>query len=312
MRKYESLIPGWTGWMRFYNYIDSIYEGSVFRPPSEAYSLILQATIGCKHNRCTFCGTYREKKFRIKPFEKLKDDIEIVYPHYKSIDRIFLADGNALVIPTDDLLKIINYLYAKFPKLERVGTYACPGDILDKTPDELEQLRKAGLGIIYIGLESGSDRILKRVRKGALSKHMIQAAKKVRDAGLKLSVIMILGLGGVEHSEEHARESGKVLSEMDPDYIGALTLMVVPGTEVAEEVEAGKLKLLEPRDVFNELRILIENINVSRSVFRANHASNYIPIGGTLPEDKETILKKLDKILATDNVSFKPEYLRAL
>jgi radical SAM superfamily enzyme YgiQ (UPF0313 family) len=298
--------------MRFYNYIDSIYEGSVFRPPSEAYSLILQATIGCKHNKCTFCGTYREKEFRIKPFEKLQKDVEIVYPHYKNIDRIFLADGNALVIPTPDLVKILKYLYMKFKKVERIGTYACPGDILQKTPEELGQLKQAGLGIIYIGLESGSDKILKQVRKGALSKHMIQAAKKVKEAGIKLSVIMILGLGGKAGSEEHARESGRVLSEMDPDYIGALTLMVVEGTEVYNEVQAGKRDLLEPRGIFAELRTLIDNINVNHAIFRANHASNYIPTGGTLPEDKDRILKKLDKILESDDVSFKPEYLRAL
>ena len=298
--------------MRFYNYIDSIYEGSVFRPPSEAYSLILQATIGCKHNKCTFCGTYREKEFRIKSIEQLKNDVEIVYPYYKNIDKIFLADGNALTIPTPDLLTILKFLYGKFKNLERVGTYACPGDVLKKSVHELRQLKEAGLGIIYIGLESGSDKILKQVRKGALSKHMIEAAKKVKETGILLSVIMILGLGGKSDSMEHARESGRVLSAMDPNYIGALTLMVVKGTAVYDEVQAGVRELLEPRDVFAELRILIQNINVTHAIFRANHASNYIPIGGTLPEDKDNILEKLDKILASDEVSFKPEYLRAL
>ena len=292
--------------------IDSIYEGSVFRPPSEANSLILQATIGCSHNRCTFCGTFREKTFRIKSFEQVKADVEVVYPHYMDIDRIFLADGNALVIPTSDLLKLLEFLYKKFPRLERVGVYACPGDLLKKSGSELKQLKAAGLGIIYIGLESGSDMILKRVHKGALSKHMVEAAKKVKTAGIILSVIMILGLGGREHSKEHAQESGRVLSEMDPEYIGALTLMVVPGTKVNDEVEAGKLELLDPREVFAELQTLIKNLEVTNAVFRANHASNYIPIGGTLPKDKPVILKKLDRILAADEVSFKPEFLRAL
>ena len=298
--------------MRFYDLIDSIYEGRIFRPPSEAYSLILQVTIGCSHNRCTFCGTYREKTFRIKSFDQIKKDIEVVLPYYKDIDKIFLADGNALIIPTDELIKILKLLYDTFPKLTRVGTYACPGDLLKKTDSELNQLKEAGLGIIYIGLESGSDKILKRVRKGALSKHLIEGAKKVKAAGIKLSVIMILGLGGKADSEEHAMESGRVLSAMDPDYIGALTLMVVPGTEIATEVKSGKMELLEPKDVFQELRILIKNINCTSCVFRANHASNYIPVGGTFPQDKEKILKKLNRILATDDVSFKPEYLRAL
>jgi radical SAM superfamily enzyme YgiQ (UPF0313 family) len=300
------------GWMRFYNLIDSIYEGSIFRPPSEANSLILQITIGCSHNKCTFCGTYQEKTFRIKGYEDIKADVDVVYPYYKDIDKIFLADGNALIIPTNDLLKILKLLYDTFPRLQRVGTYACPSDLLKKPVDELKQLRKAGLGIIYLGLESGSDKILKHVRKGALSKHMIEGVKKVKAAGMKISVIMILGLGDKAHSKEHAEQTGKVLSAMDPDYIGALTLMVVPGTEVHAEVEAGKLEILEPRDVFYELQVLIKNLDVTNCIFRANHASNYIPVGGTFPEDKKSILKKLDRILAADEVSFKPEYLRAL
>lgn len=298
--------------MRFYNLIDSIYEGSIFRPPSEANSLILQVTIGCSHNKCTFCGTYREKTFRIKSFDEIKSDIKVVYPYYKDIDRIFLADGNALIISLPELLKILNYLYDKFPKLQRVGTYACPSDLLKKSEDELKKLQKAGLGIIYLGLESGSDKLLKKVRKGALAKHMIEGVKKVKAAGIIISVIMILGLGGKADSEEHAKESARVLNEMDPDYIGALTLMVVDGTEIAADVKAGKLELLEPRDVFQELKILLENLEVTNCVFRANHASNYIPVGGTFPDDKKTILKKLDRILATEDISFKAEWLRAL
>jgi radical SAM superfamily enzyme YgiQ (UPF0313 family) len=289
-----------------------LYEGSVFRPPSEARSLILQATIGCSHNKCTFCITYRDKEFRIKSFEELKKDVEYVLPHYRNANRIFLADGNALKIPTPDLLKVLNLLKDSFPKLERVGIYACPHDILKKSVSELKELKEAGLGIIYVGLESGSDMILKKVRKGALSKQMIEAAAKVKESGITLSVIFILGLGGKEHSQEHAKETAKVLSEMDPDYIGALTLMVVKGTEIYDEVKNSELEILDPRGVFEELQILIGNLNLSNCVFRANHASNYLPVGGKFPRDKEMILNRIDKILKMKDVSFKPEWLRAL
>jgi radical SAM superfamily enzyme YgiQ (UPF0313 family) len=290
----------------------NIYEGPVFRPPSEARSLILQVTLGCSHNKCTFCISFQDKEFRIKSFEEIKRDVEYVLPHYKGAKRIFLADGNALVIPTPDLLKILNLLTANFPNLERIGIYAGPMDIKKKSVEELKQLKEAGLGIIYVGLESGSDMILKKVKKGALSKQMIEAAEKVKEAGITLSVIFILGLGGKRYTKEHAQETAKILSKMDPDYIGALTLMIVKGTPIYEEVKNKELEILDPRGVFEELQILIANLNLSNCVFRANHASNYLPVGGTFPQDKEIILKRLDKILSMKDVSFKPEWLRAL
>jgi radical SAM superfamily enzyme YgiQ (UPF0313 family) len=293
-------------------YMRDIYEGAVFRPPSEARSLILQVTIGCSHNKCTFCVTYLDKEFRIKSLEKIESDVNAVLPYYKDAKRIFLADGNALIMPTEDITKILRLLREKFPKLERVGIYACPQDILRKSVSELIELKNQGLGIIYIGLESGSDNILKKIKKGVKSKHMIQAAQKVKEAEITLSVIFILGLGGKENSREHAQETGKILSEMDPNYIGALTLMVIKGTEIYNELKDGKLKLLEPRGVFEELRILIENLNLSNCVFRANHASNYLPVGGTFPADKKDILQRIDAILEKEEVSFKPEWLRAL
>jgi radical SAM superfamily enzyme YgiQ (UPF0313 family) len=289
-----------------------IYEGAVFRPPSEARSLILQATIGCSHNRCTFCVTYLDKEFRIKTFEEIEKDVKAVLPYYRETKRIFLADGNALVMPTDDLVKVLDLLRDNFPELERVGIYACPQDILKKSVSDLEKLKNSGLGIIYIGLESGSDEILRKIKKGAKSKHMIEAASKVKEAGITLSVIFILGLGGKKNSEEHAVKTAEVLNKMDPDYIGALTLMAIKGTEIFEEVQSGDLELLEPREIFEEVRIIVKNLGLSKCVFRANHASNYLPIGGTLPEDKQEILNKLEKILQSDEVSFKPEWLRAL
>ena len=293
-------------------FVDDIYEGTVYRPPSEAYSLILQATIGCSHNKCTFCGTYLQKKFRIKKLDDIAADIEKVKGHYKSTKRVFLADGNALIIKTPQLLKILKLLKDNFSKLERVGIYGSPADILRKSVDELKQLKKAGLGIIYIGLESGNDELLKDICKGADSKDMIEAAKKVKKAGILLSVIMILGLGGKKLSKEHAIDSGKVVSKMDPDYLGALTLMVVDGTEVSRQVAARELELLNPRDVFEELKTLIENLEVTNCVFRANHASNYLTFGGTLPGAKPAIIKDLKRILAQDDIAVKEEFFRAL
>ncbi len=292
--------------------MNRIYEGSVFRPPSEARSLILQATIGCSHNKCTFCITYKDKEFRIKSLEEIRRDVETVLPYYKETKRIFLADGNALIIPTKDLLKILVLLKESFLKLVRVGIYACPQDILKKSVSELKELRDSGVGIIYIGLESGSDPILKKVRKGVSSKRMIEAGNKVKEAGMILSVIFILGLGGKEHSKEHAIETARVLCRMDPDYIGALTLMAVKDTAIYNEVKTGKLELLEPKEILEELHILIENLNLSKCIFRVNHASNYLPVGGTLPEDKQEMLDKINRILQRNDVIFKPEWLRAL
>ena len=293
-------------------YIDDIYEGTVYRPPSEARSLILQATIGCSHNKCTFCGTYLQKKFRIKSLEDIKADIDKVKPFYKNTRRIFLADGNALIIPTKRLLEILKLLNDNFPKLERVGIYGSPSDILRKSVSELKELRDNKLGIIYIGLESGSDEMLKIVCKGADSKDMIEAARKVKESGILLSVIMILGLGGKKYRKIHAVESGKVVSKMDPDYLGALTLMVVNGTEVARQVDSGELELLSPREIFEELKLLIENIDVTDCMFRANHASNYITFGGRLPSDKNWLLEKIGDLLKRKELPIKEEWLRAL
>ncbi len=292
--------------------ISSIYEGAVFRPPSEARSLILQATIGCSHNKCTFCITYRDKKFRVKSFEEIKNNVEIVLPYYKDAKRIFLADGNAMVLKTEKLVKILTLLRNSFPRLERIGIYGSPQDILRKSESELAKLSKSGLGIIYIGLESGSDEILEKIKKGVSSEQMIKAAKKVKGANITLSVIFILGLDGKKGSRNHALKTAKALSEMDPDFIGGLTLMVIKGTEIYDELKEGKLELLEPKDVFAELQILIKNLELTNCIFRANHASNYLPVGGTLPEDKQEMLKKIKNILQMDDVSFKPEWLRAL
>ena len=290
--------------------LPDIYEGSLYRPPSEARSLILQATIGCSWNMCTFCQMYKEKRFRIKSPDEIRSDIDRIYDYYEDIDRIFLADGNALCIPTDHLLEILNLIYSRFENLERVTIYGGPKDIMDKSVEDLEKLKSAGLHMIYLGLESGSDEVLKRVKKGASSDMMIEAARKVKDSGIKLSVMVILGLGGQELSDVHAKESARVLSEMDPDYAAALTLLLEPGAPILEEIEKGNMTLVEPDQALIELRTIIKGSEMSNCVFRTNHPSNYIPVKGTLPRDRNMMLSQIDKALRRSD--YRPEGWRAL
>jgi len=292
------------------NVFPNIYEGSIFRPPSEARSLILQVSIGCSWNRCTFCIAFQGKEFRIKSLGELKEDVEKIHSFYHDARRIFLADGNALCIPTDDLGGMIEYLYSRFKRLERVSIYGGPLDIAAKSVEELETLRDSGLDLIYFGLESGSNEVLKRVRKGANSKLMIETGRKVKEAGIGLSTIFILGLGGEELSWDHAKETVRVLSAQDPDYAAALTLMVRPGSEIMKDVENGQLTLLSPDQSLEELRTIVEGVEVTNTVFRTNHASNYASIGGTLPGDKETILQQIGKAL--EEGKYKPEFYRGL
>ena len=288
----------------------NIYEGSIYRPPSEAYSLILQATIGCSWNRCTFCIAFKGKNFRIKSLEEIKSDVEQVYSYYKNVTRIFLADGNALVALTEELEEIIKFLYTKFQKLERVTIYGGPLDIKKKSVEELIRLKKAGLTMVYFGLESGSDEVLKLIKKGASSKTMIETGKKVKDAGLILSAIFILGLGGTQLSDIHAKETARVLNEIDPQYAAALTLMVVKGSDIEKDINSDRITLLNPEQILHELRTLVENLKLTNTIFRANHASNYAEIRGTLPHNKEEILSQINDALLMGK--YKPDFLRGL
>ena len=289
------------------------YEGMIFRPPSEAESLILQVTVGCSYNRCTFCGAYREKTFRIKRFEEIKEDIDEVSSYSPRIGRVFLADGDALIIPQKELIRILSYLKAKLRGLERVGIYANAKDILRKSVEELKALKELGLGIIYLGLESGDPEVLKRIKKKGTVDQVIQAARRVKGSGILLSVTVILGLGGVEGSQIHAKETAKVLSEMDPDYVGALSLMIVPGTPIEREIEAGELILPTPFGLIQELETMIENSHMTHCFFASNHASNYLPLRIQLPDEKEEALRRIREVLKRkDPALLRPEYLRGL
>jgi len=288
------------------------YEGSIYRPPSEADSLILQVAVGCSYNHCTFCSSFQEKKFRIKSFEEVKEDIDEA-SLYGPILRVFLADGDALVIPQNELTRILKYLKLKLPRLQRVGIYANARDILKKGPDELKELRELGLGIIYLGLESGNPQVLKRIKKNATVEQMNQAAKRVKEAGILLSVTVLLGIGGVEMSRVHAEDTGKVLSQMDPDYVGALSLIVVPGTPIAREIDSRTLEIPGPFGLIEELETMIANCHFTHCFFASNHASNYLPLRIWMPEGKEEALVLVREVLRRkDEIMLRPEYLRAL
>ncbi len=289
------------------------YHGTVIRPPSEAYSYILQVTYGCSHNCCTFCGTYLDKPFQPRQIDEVLEDIQMAGRMMPDTRRVFLADGDALGLSTRRLTQILAALNAAFPHLERVGTYANAQNLLSKSESELERLVQQGLGIVYLGLESGSDEILSQIEKGATAAEMITAVQKAQRAGLLVSIIGILGLGGPERSEHHAKRTGQVVSQMDPDYFSMLTLMLVPGTKLHGQWQTGEFKLLEPEEMLAELRQIIEHTDgLSQCVFRTNHASNYLPLKGTLPQDKERLLQSLDAALARGKEVLRPETWRGL
>jgi radical SAM superfamily enzyme YgiQ (UPF0313 family) len=289
------------------------YEGMIFRPPSEADSLILQVTVGCSYHRCTFCGAYQGKSFRVKSFEEVKEDIEEVSSYGSRIGKVFLADGDALIIPQKGLVRILTFLREKLKGLERVGIYANAKDILRKDVEELKELKELGLGILYLGLESGNPEVLKRIKKNATIDQMVLAARRVKESGILLSVTVLLGIGGVENSQAHAEHTGEVLSQMDPDYVGALSLMIVPGTPIEKEIETARLILPTPFGLIQELETMIQHCQFSRCFFASNHASNYLPLRIRMPEGKEEALRRIREVLRRkDPALLRPEYLRAL
>ncbi|MDO4540858.1 MAG: radical SAM protein [Syntrophomonadaceae bacterium] len=290
------------------------YVGNVFRPPSEGRSYILQCTVGCSHNRCTFCAMYKDKKYYVKTMEDIRTDIKMAKEYYGDLDKVFLADGDALAIDTNDLLEILELLYQSFPSLHHVGIYASPDTILDKELSELSALRAGGLTIAYLGVETGLPELLKDIRKGVDYDEMVEAGRKIRQAGILLSVTVLLGLAGrCAKAVDHARMTAQILNDMNPDYIGALTLMLVPRTELYRRMERGEFELPGPFEILDEMRIMIEGLKVVDCEFRSNHASNYLPIKGRLPGDKDKMLALINDIIAkNDRRYLRPDYLRAL
>ena len=287
------------------------YYGDVYRPPSEAYSLIVQVTYGCSHNTCAFCSMYKEKRFALRPLEEVLEDFRIARRTYRNVDKVFLADGDALVRKASELYTILDTIRELFPECQRVTSYASPASIRIRTDEELRTLREKGLTMVYMGLESGCDDVLKLMRKGHMSAEIIEMGRKVRQNGIALSVTAITGLGGPDLLEQHAIETAKAFNAMNPEYIGMLTLMVEPGTPLYDWVHQGEFQLLTQAQVLWETRLLVENLDSPGSVFRMNHASNYLVLKGTLNQDKEAMLRTIDAA-EQDMSRLRPEEWRGL
>jgi radical SAM superfamily enzyme YgiQ (UPF0313 family) len=271
------------------------YDAPLYRPPSEARSLIFQVTLGCSFNECSFCDMYRSKEYSERSWEEVKGEIDLMAKTMPDTTRIFLADGDALNLSTEYMIQIVEYIYQKFPNLERVSCYAMPMNLLKKTPEELNMMNKAGLDRLYLGIETGNDIILKKVTKGATQSTMIKACNKAKDAGFTLSCMVILGLGGSKYTKENAVDTAKVINAVQPDYVGALTLYLENGIkeEFLTKFE-GEFERLTDSQAIDELELLISEISVDNEiVFRANHGSNAYNVGGTFPQNKQEMLEKI-------------------
>ncbi len=287
------------------------YEGIIIRPPSEANSIILQVTVGCSHNKCTFCGTYKGRLFKIKDEEVIEKNIITASRELYFLRRVFLCDGDALIVPQPKLKWILELIREKMPWVQRVGLYGNVKSILRKTPSELEELRELGLGIVYLGVETGDRDTLKAIRKGSTPESIIEASRRVKDAGITLSVTVLLGIAGRERSLEHARATGWILSEIDPHYVGVLTLMILPNTPLGGDYAKGLFSMPSQRELLVELREMLKHVELSRGLFMANHASNYLPIKVRFPGGKNKAIEMIDAAIKGE-ILLKPEWLRGL
>jgi radical SAM superfamily enzyme YgiQ (UPF0313 family) len=287
------------------------YEGYCIRPPSEADSILLQVTLGCSHNRCTFCGSYPDKRFRIKEDKVILSDILYAARHMQQEDRLFLMDGDALIIPQRRLMGILERIKEHLPRVKRVGAYANVKGIKRKSLEELKQLREMNLGILYYGVETGDEEIRDEIHKGSTAAICVEMGRRVKEAGIQLSVTVLLGIGGRERSLRHARATGELLSAMDPDFVGALTVMLIPGTPLYRDFVNGRFKLPDEHGLLRELREMITTTHLTRGYFFSNHASNYLPVKAKLPSGKQKALDLIDAALRGE-VGLKPEWLRAL
>lgn len=288
------------------------YEGMIIRPPSEARSLLLQVTVGCSHNKCSFCGTYTGVRFRIKSFEEIEEDI-LEAAEYERIKRVFLCDGDALIIPQKKLLPIMESIRTNIKGVQRIGLYGNAKSIMRKTPDELKELKGLGLGIVYLGVETGNNELLKKINKGVDYDTMVEAGRRVKNAGIALSCTVLLGIGGIEMSARHAIDTARILTAIDPDYVGALTVMLIPGTSLHDDYIAGRFKLPDTFGFLEELGIMVANSDFTNCFFTSNHASNYLPIRAQMPERKDEIIRLIHEVIrSNDHRILRPEFMRAL
>ena len=274
------------------------YVGDIYRPPSEAYSLLVQVTIGCSHNKCTFCNMYKAKQFKVRKPEEVLEDLAWARSHYNRVERIFLCDGDALCLANHKLLVILDYIMENFPECARVTTYGRATDVIRKTDEDLRELKDHGLEMVYIGAESGSQKILDKVNKGETREELIEGVQRLEKAGIKTSVTFISGLAGPEDWEEHAIETGKMIAEMNASYVSLLTLMLQPPAPLLEDYQQGKFKLLSPEEVLAETCLMLQYARPSKPcVFRSNHASNYVSLRGNLPMDNESMIASLKRCM---------------
>lgn len=290
------------------------YEEPVYRPPSEAQSLILQVTIGCSWNRCTYCAMYRDKEFRVRPLEDLQDEIRGAASRIPGgVTRVFLADGDALAAPQETLLEVLQEIRRQLPGVQRVGVYADSRSIIDKGVERLAELRDQGLGIVYFGAETGDQETLRAVRKGATVARQLEASKLVNEAGIKLSIMVLLGLAGEDGSERHARATGKFLVDSAPNYGAALMVTPVPGTEMHDAVVRGEFKLPDKWGLLQELLWMLEEMAGYRGLFHANHASNYLPLKLRMPRDRQQAIELIESVLERRDESYlRPDWARGL
>ena len=287
------------------------YEGNIIRPPAEALSIILQVTVGCSHNKCTFCGAYKGVEFRIKDQSIIREDLEFARQYCQRQRRVFLTDGDVLILPQKKLVYLFKKIREMVPWVNRISLYGNTKSIKSKTVAQLKELKRLGLDRVYMGLETGHDRILTAIRKGADSKSMIKAGRNVRESGIFLCVTVLLGIGGIDLSIVHAEATGKVLTRMVPNQISVLTLMLLENTPLYSDYEKGNFHMPDTNGMLKELKVLVSNIHADRVQFQSNHASNYLPIKGRLSRDKEHILDLIDQAIS-GKIGLKPEHMRAL